>query len=92
MNEHRPIVGRARDLEGFRAAFDRMLTGRRQVVLISGEPGIGKTRYAEALADVAEDQGALVLWGRCHEETGAPPYWPWVQILRAYVDAHKRAR
>jgi DNA-binding NarL/FixJ family response regulator len=87
MNEHRPIVGRARDLEGFRAAFDRMLTGRRQVVLISGEPGIGKTRYAEALADVAEDQGALVLWGRCHEETGAPPYWPWVQILRAYVDA-----
>jgi len=36
---------------------------------------------------VAEDQGALVLWGRCHEEAGAPPYWPWVQILRAYVDA-----
>ena len=56
-------------------------------MLISGEPGIGKTRCAEALADVAEDQGALVLWGRCHEEAGAPPYWPWVQILRAYVEA-----
>jgi len=55
--------------------------------LISGEPGIGKTRCAEALADVAEDQGALVLWGRCREEAGAPPYWPWVQILRAYVEA-----
>jgi len=64
-----------------------MLAGRRQLVLVSGEPGIGKTRCAEALADVAEDQGALVLWGRCHEEAGAPPYWPWVQILRAYVDA-----
>ena len=64
-----------------------MLAGRRQLVLISGEPGIGKTRCAEALADVAEDQGALVLWGHCHEEAGAPPYWPWVQILRAYVDA-----
>jgi len=86
-NQHRPIVGRARELDIFRAAFDRMLAGRSQLVLISGEPGIGKTRCAEALADVAEDQGALVLWGHCCEEAGAPPYWPWVQILRAYVDA-----
>jgi predicted ATPase/DNA-binding CsgD family transcriptional regulator len=86
-NQRRPIVGRARELDVFRAAFDRMLAGRRQLVLISGEPGIGKTRCAEALADVAEDQGALVLWGRCREEAGAPPYWPWVQILRAYIDA-----
>src|ERR1700760_3763261 len=83
----RAIVGRARELDAFRAAFDRMLAGKRQLVLISGEPGIGKTRCAEALAELAEDQGALVLWGRCHEEAGAPPYWPWVQILRAYVDA-----
>ena len=87
VNQHRSFVGRARELNVFRAAFDRMLAGRRQIVLISGEPGIGKTRCAEALADVAEDQGALVLWGRCREEAGAPPYWPWVQILRGYVDA-----
>jgi DNA-binding CsgD family transcriptional regulator len=86
-NQQRPIVGRAQELDAFRAAFDRMLAGRRQVVLISGEPGIGKTRCAEALADMAEDRGALVLWGRCHEAEGAPPYWPWVQILRAYVEA-----
>src|SRR5471032_697015 len=84
---HRFIAGRAREVDAFRAGFNRMLSGRRQLLLISGEPGIGKTRCAEALADVAEDQGALVLWGRCHEEAGAPPYWPWVQILRAYVDA-----
>ncbi len=86
-NQHRPIVGRAGELEVFQAAFDRMLAGRRELVLISGEPGIGKTRCAEAFADVAEDQGALVLWGRCREEAGAPPYWPWVQILRSYVDS-----
>jgi DNA-binding CsgD family transcriptional regulator len=84
---HRHIVGRARELDVFREAFNRMLEGRRQLVLISGEPGIGKTRCAEALAEVAEDQGALVIWGRCREEAGAPPYWPWVQILRAYVEA-----
>jgi tetratricopeptide (TPR) repeat protein len=84
---HRPIVGRECELEIFRAAFNRMLEGRRQLVLIAGEPGIGKTRCAEAVADMAEDQGALVLWGRCNEEAGAPPYWPWVQILRSYIDA-----
>ena len=86
-NSYRFIAGRARELEVFRGAFSRILSGRRQLVLISGEPGIGKTRCAEALAELAEDQGALVLWGRCHEEAGAPPYWPWVQILRAYVAA-----
>jgi len=74
-NPRRSIVGRTHELEVFRAAFDRMLAGRRQLILISGEPGIGKTRCAEALAEVAEDQGALVLWGRCYEEAGAPPYW-----------------
>jgi DNA-binding CsgD family transcriptional regulator/tetratricopeptide (TPR) repeat protein len=86
-NQPRPIVGRARELDVFRTALDRMLGGRRGLVLISGEPGIGKTRCAEALAALAEDQGALVLWGRCREEAGAPPYWPWVQILRGYVDS-----
>src|SRR5246500_5886444 len=86
-NSQRFIAGRGRELEVFREAFSRMLSGRRQLVLISGEPGIGKTRCAEALAELAEDQGALVLWGRCREEAGAPPYWPWVQILRAYVNA-----
>src|SRR5476651_2722181 len=86
-DQPRAIVGRARELGVFRAAFERMLAGRRQMVLISGEPGIGKTRCAQALAGVAEDQGALVLWGHCREDAGAPPYWPWVQVLRAYVDA-----
>jgi tetratricopeptide (TPR) repeat protein len=83
----RLIVGRTRELEVFRAAFDRMVVGRRQLVLIAGEPGIGKTCCAEALADMAQDRGALVLWGRCSEDAGAPSYWPWVQILRAYIDA-----
>jgi DNA-binding CsgD family transcriptional regulator len=86
-HSHRRIVGRTRELDIFRQAFSQMLTGARQLLLIGGEPGIGKTRCAEALADVAEDQGALVLWGRCREEAGAPPYWPWVQILRAYIEA-----
>ena len=53
--------------------------------MLVGEPGIGKTRTAQQLASLAEHRGAQVLWGRCYEEEGSPPYWPWVQLIRTYV-------
>jgi predicted ATPase len=53
--------------------------------MLVGEPGIGKTRTAEELATIAAGCGAEVLWGRCPEERGAPPYWPWVQIIRSHI-------
>ncbi len=53
--------------------------------MLGGEAGIGKTRTAQELATLAVQQGGQVLWGRCDEEHGAPPYWPWVQSIRAYV-------
>ncbi|MCI0799262.1 MAG: AAA family ATPase, partial [Chloroflexi bacterium] len=39
----------------------------------------------QELASYAEQRGAQVLWGWCYEGEGAPPYWPWVQLMRAYV-------
>jgi len=81
------FVGRSRELASFHEAFERMLGERRQIMALAGEPGIGKTRCAEAIALAAEERGALALWGRCYEEPGAPPYWPWVQIIREYVSA-----
>ena len=54
-------------------------------MLLAGEPGIGKTRLAEELAAVAAARGVLVLWGRCWEGEGAPAFWPWVQVVRGYV-------
>jgi DNA-binding CsgD family transcriptional regulator len=55
--------------------------------MIAGEPGIGKTRTAQEFSEYATQQGASVLWGRCHEEAGAPPYWPWVQIIRSLLQS-----
>jgi len=55
------------------------------MLLIAGEPGIGKTRLAERVAAAAMKQGADVLWGRCWEGEGAPAFWPWVQIARSYM-------
>ena len=49
-----------------------------RLVTLVGEPGIGKTRTAQELATYAGLRSAQVLWGRCYEEQGMPPYWPWV--------------
>ena len=54
-------------------------------MVVGGEPGIGKSRLAEEVASRAGAGGAEVLWGRCWEAGGAPPYWPWAQALRSCV-------
>jgi DNA-binding CsgD family transcriptional regulator/tetratricopeptide (TPR) repeat protein len=56
------------------------------MVMLAGEPGIGKTRLAQELTRYAQDRGTQVLWGWCHEQAGAPPYWPWMQLIRAKVE------
>lgn len=83
-----PLVGRERELALLRAGLEMGLDGEGRVVLLTGEPGIGKTRTAEELAADAVARGALVCWGRCHEAEWTPPFWPWVQAFRAY--AHHR--
>ncbi len=80
-----PFVGRAGELAALTADLDAAVAGRGGVVLVAGEPGIGKTRLAEELAVRATARGAVVLWGRCWEGAGAPSFWPWVQVVRGYV-------
>jgi class 3 adenylate cyclase/tetratricopeptide (TPR) repeat protein len=79
------FVGREDEMAELRDAADEALAGHGRLVLMAGEPGIGKTRTAEELATYAQVRGAKVFWGRCHEGEGAPSYWPWVQVIRAYV-------
>src|SRR5262249_10086561 len=67
------------------AALRQASTGDARLALVSGEPGIGKTELARAFARTAAADGALVLWGSAWEDGGAPPYWPWVQVLRSYA-------
>jgi DNA-binding SARP family transcriptional activator len=79
------FVGRERELAALDEALADALAGRGRVVLLAGEPGIGKSRLAAELAARADGRGAQVLVGRCWEAGGAPAYWPWVQVLRGYV-------
>ncbi|MFQ5697401.1 MAG: AAA family ATPase [Myxococcota bacterium] len=81
-----PFIGRVRALDRLHRSLADALSGRGRLVLLVGEPGIGKTRTAEELAHGAREAGAEVLLGRCVEGEGAPAYWPWVQIVRAWVE------
>ena len=79
------FVGRQAEMDQLKAALEDVLGGRGRLVTLAGEPGIGKTRTSEELATYAGLRGAQVLWGRCYETGGQPPYWPWVQAIRSYV-------
>jgi len=81
------LIGRDQVLAVLRVSFDQAAAGRGQLVLIGGEAGIGKTVIARAAAEQAAALGALVLWGRCSETEGVPPFWPWAQVVRAAADA-----
>ena len=85
------FVGREKELERLRAAFDDAFAGRGGLVMLVGEPGIGKTRTAQELETYARMRGAQVLWGGSHEGSGAPPYWPWVQAGRQWGSANDQA-
>ncbi len=77
------LVGRAREFEQLDAALARAFEGRGALVLLTGEPGIGKTTLARAFSERAGARGAARAWGACWDGGGAPAYWPWVQIVRS---------
>src|SRR2546427_7675921 len=79
------FIGRRGELAELRAGLEDAVAGRGRFLLIVGEAGIGKTRLVEELAREAAERGGLAFWGRCWEGEGAPPYWPWVQVIRAYL-------
>lgn len=81
------FIGRTRETAILTDAVHDVMAGQGRLVLLHGEPGIGKTRLAEETARSAAAQGACVLWGRCWEAGGAPAFWLWIQLIRGSVAA-----
>jgi hypothetical protein len=78
----RPFVGRGEELAELVSALEAAASGDGSLVLVTGEPGIGKTRLMREVGWVASQGGLHVARGRCWEQGGAPPYWPWIQVIR----------
>ena len=79
------FVGRREEMDQLKAALENALSGRGSLVMIVGEPGIGKTRLAEEFGLYASLRGAQVLTGRAYEGEVALPYRPFVEAFRQYV-------
>lgn len=79
------FVGRQLEMDQLGKALEAAASGQGGLVMLMGEPGIGKTRTAQELSDHARLKGFQVMWGWCFEEAGAPPYWPWTQPLSLYI-------
>jgi class 3 adenylate cyclase len=78
-------VGRVEERAALDEAMKLARGGAREVVLLSGEPGIGKTRLSSYAAHDAHAEGFAVCWGACSEELGVP-YEPWIQVCSQIVE------
>jgi transcriptional regulator with XRE-family HTH domain/tetratricopeptide (TPR) repeat protein len=81
------FVGRDEELHALADAFD----GRKRLVVVSGEAGIGKTRLVTRFADGRASEGVRFAWGRCSEE-GLGAYAPFVEVIRQLVSSLDRSR
>ena len=79
------FVGRDGERDELRRWLDRAVRGRGGLVLIGGEPGVGKTRLVEQLLELARERRCLALTGRCYEIEGTPPFIPFVEIIEQYI-------
>ena len=80
------FVGREPQLEQLHNAFEAALSGQGSLVMLVGEPGIGKTSLCAQLATYASLRGGTSLLGHCYEEGSVSlPYLPFAEVLRTYA-------
>jgi eukaryotic-like serine/threonine-protein kinase len=77
----RPVAGRQKEVADLTARLDALGTGRSGFVLLGGEPGVGKTKLAEAALLDARQRGWFSVVGHCYEMEGAAPYLPFLEQL-----------
>lgn len=82
------LIGRAEELDVLANAVRSAVLGGTGVVVVDGEPGVGKTSLLKEMTAQAERWGgALVVWGMCLDGDGTPSMWPWVTMVRAILDS-----
>ncbi|MGB6745334.1 MAG: protein kinase, partial [Terracidiphilus sp.] len=76
-----PLIGREQEFTELKRLLSEAQAGRGSMVMIGGEPGIGKTHLTRAILDEAKHRGAVGVVGHCYEMEGSPPYVPFVEML-----------
>jgi len=80
------FISRRRELSVLCRALEDAQRRHGQIVLVSGEAGIGKTRLAQEFAAIAAARTVRALWGRSVQGETSPPYWPWVQVIDSFAE------
>ncbi|MET8145620.1 AAA family ATPase [Sphaerisporangium sp. NPDC005288] len=80
------LVGRSDELTVLRQAIDPAFAGGTGLVVLVGEPGIGKTHLLREIAAEAVRRDAGVVWGHCLHGEGTPSMWPWIQVVGRVLD------
>lgn len=80
------FVGRDRELDILRSLIDSIDERKGAIAIVAGEPGIGKSSLLREARRYAGEHGYTELIGSCIEDEGAPPFWPWVQAFRSYIE------
>ena len=75
------LLGRDQEVSALQDVLAGLPTAGCRVVLVEGEPGIGKSALARHVLDEAGAAGLRTAWGRCHDDPDTPPLWPWRQVL-----------
>jgi len=86
------LVAREKELAELTRNLGQALAGHGSILLLGGEPGIGKTRLAAEFISIAHSQEAVVLRGSCYEAEGAPPYVPFIEVMESFARQTTRAQ
>ena len=86
------FIGRGDALELLGGRLGEVCDGRARIVLVRGEPGIGKTRTIDHFLETIEPERVLACATRCPESEGTPAYWPWVNVVSTLVSGLDAAR
>ena len=86
ISESEKIVGREKEISEIKKTIDLCAKGKGQILSISGEPGIGKSRLVQELVKLSEKAGYQILKGNCISYGSAFSYHPWIDILNDFFN------
>ena len=89
-HDRMPLIGREQEFAELMRLLGEALAGRGSLVIIGGEPGIGKTHLTGAILEEGRRRGAFGVIGHCYEMEGSPPYVPFIEILEYFAQMASR--